>query len=301
MEQDNTELQARVARLLAKPCASGGCDNAATQVRLNTSPAWGFDPGSNEQKVSSEYGFLLGVEDEITAPGCYDTGIDLAKVAAYCNDHFPTRTSKRETARRAGPRESAHQRTLRLREKALRAYGEQCVDCGLDDRVRLALCLKDEVIDGSGEPVWAELGVRNWAHKWEVLETLGYPPICVIRCLGCRHKNSVAREGLPPRQQYARTTDPKPGESRRTKAAYRDRAIAAYGGSCEICGEDRVSHLWLVRKAGAAVLRWGENGRKMTSKQRYKWLLEHGCPDTHRLLCQPCWKQTRIGQGGDYL
>lgn len=303
MEQDTAALHAKVTRLLAKPCAVKGCEATPTRVRFTTNPAWGFRPKGEvlTSTPSDEYGFLLGVEDEITAPGQYFTGINLDRIASYCGEHFPVRVAtKRETSRRTGPTESAHQRTLRLRGQAISVYGGRCADCGLDDLPQLSVCLKNEVIDAAGESVWRELGVTSWAHKWERLEELEYPPVCIIRCLACRANNSEQRRAISPGNQYAVGLKvPRLPKTDRL-AGLRKQAIEAYGGKCEVCGETKISHLWLVRTAGSPVMRW-ESGRKMTSRQRYDQLRKQGWPGTMRVLCQPCWKKSRKGEGGGYL
>jgi hypothetical protein len=266
-------------------------------VRFWPNPIWGLDEDGTQ---NSEAFFLADAQGLLVGE---KVGFEIEQLRVYCLPHFEE-TLPKQVRNSSGPDsskdgESVHERTVRLKQQALDEYGGQCVDCGETELSLLVLCLKDEVIDSSGNPVWKELGVTSWAHKWVRLQELEYPKICLVRCLVCRSAHSNQRGAAPAGSQYARPE----AEARKTKtdeaAKLRAEAVAAYGGACE-CGQSQIRNLWLVRKPGAEPLRWGGSGRKLSSRQRDKRLKKEGWPQTHYVTCQPCWKKSRQGQGGGY-
>lgn len=66
----------------------------------------------------------------------------------------------------------------------------------------------------------------------------------------------------------------------------RERVLAAYGGKCACCGEDRYEFLCIDHITGG-----GGKHRKELAKNGthlYLWLENNGYPDGYRVLCHNC-------------
>lgn len=281
-----------------KPLGCTECGETPIEVQLRDNQfPYGRSP-SGRALDTSEFAVQLLVELE--EPDHPNNRLPLEQLIGFCALHVPMRNSPgpdKPTTKSDG--ETAHERTLRLKAAALQAYGGQCADCGQDDSALLVLCLKDEVLDPAGNSVWKELGVTSWAHKWIRLAELDYPQICLVRCLTCRSEHSNLR-GPAVKTEYAASSKRERAAIRKTgkSVKLRAEALAAYGGKCA-CGQANPSLLWLVRRNGAAPVVY-ESGRKLTARQRNERLKRDGWPPTHYVTCQPCWKQSRKGQGGGY-
>lgn len=276
------DLHINLAIKLKLPCNADGCAVAPTRIRMATNPVWGFEPGGTG-KISEELGFLYGVHDELHEPGSYDTGISLDQIVAYCLSHFEATLPQ---AQREIPGQPDEPRTYKhtsreLADAAFEAYGRQCISCGSTDRDILQIVLAP----GQPADLWARFGLRGWNAKYEFLKERGYDPkLCVVRCDTCVGKNLANLDTAAVR--------------------LRARVIDAYGGCCSRCGANpigksghlSVADLWLVRKPGGQVLRYA-NGRKVSSKDKYRALANAGFPQTHELLCRKCWSQDRSGGG----
>ncbi len=75
--------------------------------------------------------------------------------------------------------------------------------------------------------------------------------------------------------------------SRKAGREYRAKALKAYGGKCECCGEDRVEFLAVDHIDGG-----GAQHRRSIKRHGgtafYKWLQNNGWPKGFRILCHNC-------------
>lgn len=272
-----SEYRPMVLKELNRPCWFEACDAKTVRARHWPNPRWGFDT-DRSTPLKSEADFLTDVRTLLTESDP-QVGFSLDAVRAYCKQHYPAEATKLSAKpERTGPGSFAELK--QIKNAAIQAYGGQCSSCGETDGTYLVLCLSDEMAQTAQ---WSELGVTNWPAKWKWLQEAGYPEgLCTVRCFTCR-STRVAK---------TRTN---------STISLRARIIDGYGGRCISCGDGKADDLWLVRSPGEPIMRWGESGRKLTSKQKYQKLLAAGCPDSHVLLCPGCWTASRVGAGNGYL
>lgn len=274
MSETIEQQHLRLAKESTKPCASDGCAAQPTKIRYWPNPRWGLGPNG---QINDESLFLSEVHALIRWPWEKNISFTLDQVRAFCPDHYPA-----EETKLSGKPDQPNRRAefKQLRQTAFDVYGRTCSDCGKtpDSETSLRLCLADD----QPADLWSYWGVQGWNQRHEWLAAQGWDPkLCKVRCIDCFSKKVQSGRGL-------------------AKLALRDQVISAYGGQCQGCGDDQQQKLWLVRLSGP-VLRWGDSGRKLTSKQKYELLLRLGCPDSHGLLCPVCWKSSRQGQGSGHL
>lgn len=83
------------------------------------------------------------------------------------------------------------------------------------------------------------------------------------------------------RERYAKQENP-PCKQYRTKL--REAALAAYGGKCECCNEDRIEFLCIDHQGGGGTKHRKELGRVTI----FSWLKKNKYPSGFRVLCWNC-------------
>lgn len=92
-------------------------------------------------------------------------------------------------------------------------------------------------------------------------------------------EKQVARQ----RKYYAANKDVCDNRSKANARRIRLEIIAAYGGKCECCGEERIEFLAIDHINGG-----GRRHRKSLSGNFYRWLKRNNFPEGFRVLCHNC-------------
>lgn len=231
------------------------CGKQTTRWRLPNNPPWGLTPEPEFARVHEDTALLLwefdGAPDE-----AYGT----------CDEHFFSeldeqgnivvsaagRHHQRQLDRANGGlsrAERVRRRKVLARTKVIAALGGTC-PCGESDpgllQIRWAFATRP--VDESGRT----LSDLDW-HLW-----LMDNPKQRVHC----HLECVAHPVRLPDQ-------------------HRDAAIQAYGGACG-CGE--LENLRVVPNEGVSVPKY-PGGRKMGSRDKYRWLVRQQFPAGWRVAC----------------
>lgn len=96
------------------------------------------------------------------------------------------------------------------------------------------------------------------------------------------HKERTNTNG---REWYENNRDRSRARIQRTHRQQREQAIAAYGGCCQCCGENRYEFLALDHATGG-----GNRHRKQVGNKIVRWLAKQGFPQDIgiRILCHNC-------------
>lgn len=241
------------------------CPDPATRWRLPGADKWGMDPLQNYKML-----------DEAEAYEIWETRGVPHDAYATCDTHFLYKPDSDGNAvlTLAGRREQqgngaaassptradrTKARKRELRQQVLHELGGKCRDCGEQDPALLRIVWPFPVrpLEASSPEQW---------YEWLLAEP-GALGRCV--CLCVRHPRMVITD--------------------ETRAGGIDAAVAAYGGKCGVCGTAD-GPLWVSAITVRAPRYPG--GRKMSSRDKLRWLAANGYPPGFEVRCPPC------GRGG---
>lgn len=265
------KLHLSLSEKLGPQCSKPDCVDPAKRIRFWPNPVWGYEPDRSTE--NSEAGFLLDAWDDLNEPGVREIGFSLDQVRPFCLSHFTESVpAERATSRQpdklgdsgAGPSDNVVKLTQQRRKQVIADLGAVCLDCGSTDADEMQVVLKVKY----PRDWWASLGLSNWGDKYEALAS--DPSMhSLVDCV-CGSCASLRVSGT----RTARKVD------------LRQRVIDGYGGKCATCLNPVDSRTaWLVRRSGTPMLKHGESGRKLTSRQKYERLLKLGCPAGWELRC----------------
>lgn len=259
----------RLTKLLGWSCYTPYCDAPTTRVRYWPNPVWGVDENFAPLTEAQFLADLATLLEDGTA-----VGFTFDQIRAYCLPHFDASLPQTSGATlgqpddSTGPSENTVKRTQKNRTRVIELLGQKCSRCTRDRQAKsLEVRLRPEV----PQDYWAQQGLRSWAEKYEFLTSdLEFAQTLVeLVCRFCVGSSVSA---------------PTAG-----KQNLRQRVVDGYGGYCSSCGKPvDASVVWVVRKSGVPAFKWGESGRKLTSKQKLERLVSMGFPDSHQLVCPEC-------------
>ena len=103
------------------------------------------------------------------------------------------------------------------------------------------------------------------------------------------YRRDFKRRRLRAREYYAGRREAILAQKKAADRAIKAEIVAAYGGKCECCGEDRVEFLTIDHKNGDGAAHRRELGKRAKGRYFYKEIKRLGfSKDRYRLLCFNC-------------